>query len=153
MTALVKQVNALPTVGSFALPVPSIGGAKRSAEALLKRVWWAREELNLRPLPYQQTAGMRCANRRRRRSPSTVDGEVKCSPGVQLSALFLVVRNDGPVRYLVLLRLRGGSPTLVIALTWRRDVPERGRALLPVSVSPVSTSMALMTSCGIDTVG
>src|SRR5215212_2499606 len=42
------------------------------------RVWWAREELNLRPLPCQLTRAYRCANRRFPRSRSTVDGKVKC---------------------------------------------------------------------------
>jgi hypothetical protein len=35
VNTLVKQLNALPTVGYLAVPVPPIGGAKRSAEALL----------------------------------------------------------------------------------------------------------------------
>jgi hypothetical protein len=39
-----------------------------------RRVTWAREELNLRPLPCQQTAGMRCAEFRFPRSPPTVEG-------------------------------------------------------------------------------
>ena len=39
---------------------------------------WAREELNLRPLPCQLTRAYRCANRRFPRSRSTVDGKVKC---------------------------------------------------------------------------
>ena len=43
--------------------------------------------MNLRPLPCQQTTGNRCAPGRSPRSPSTVDGEVKCSLGVQLSGL------------------------------------------------------------------
>ena len=36
MNSLVKQLNALPTVGYFALPTPSIEGTKASAEALLR---------------------------------------------------------------------------------------------------------------------
>jgi hypothetical protein len=44
-------------------------------------VWWAREELNLRPLPCQQTAGKRCATRRSCRSPPTVHAEVMRSLG------------------------------------------------------------------------
>src|SRR6266568_7516922 len=48
---------------------------------------WACEDLNLGPLPYQLTAGNRCAEARFRRSRPTVGAEVKCSPGVQLSAL------------------------------------------------------------------
>jgi hypothetical protein len=45
--------------------------------------------LNLRPHPYQQNAGNRCANRRSPRSHSTVVGEVMCSHRVQLCALIL----------------------------------------------------------------
>src|SRR5215216_2291859 len=39
---------------------------------------WAREELNLRPLPCQLTRAYRCPTRRFPRSRSTVDGKVKC---------------------------------------------------------------------------
>ena len=53
----------------------------------LREWWWARQGLNLWPLPCQQTAGNRCAQARFRRSRPTVDPEVKCSPGVQLGAL------------------------------------------------------------------
>ena len=51
-------------------------------------VLWAREELNLRPLPCQQTTGNRCADGCFRRSRPTVEVEVKRSLCVQLSALF-----------------------------------------------------------------
>src|SRR5215218_6482658 len=44
-------------------------------------MWWAREELNLRPLPCQLTRAYRCANRRFPSSRSTVDGKVKCCLG------------------------------------------------------------------------
>ena len=50
-------------------------------------IWWAREELNLRPLPCQQNTGNRCAGGRFPRSRSTVGAEVKCSHSVQLNAL------------------------------------------------------------------
>ena len=50
-------------------------------------VWWACEDLNLVPLPYQQNAGNRCAEACFRRSRGTVEAEVKCSIGVQLSVL------------------------------------------------------------------
>jgi hypothetical protein len=49
--------------------------------------WWACQDLNLGPHPYQQNEGNRCANRRFRRSRSTVAGEVMCSHRVQLCAL------------------------------------------------------------------
>jgi hypothetical protein len=49
--------------------------------------WWACQDLNLGPHPYQQNAGNRCAKRRSRRSRSTVEAEVMCSRGVQLCAL------------------------------------------------------------------
>jgi len=49
---------------------------------------WAREDLNLRPLLYQQTAGNRCAAAHFRRSRTTVGVEVKCSLCLQLSVLF-----------------------------------------------------------------
>jgi hypothetical protein len=60
---------------------------RRSAKPLVNAVWWAREELNLRPLPCQQNARNRCADGRSRRSRSTVRVEVKCSHRVQLNAL------------------------------------------------------------------
>jgi hypothetical protein len=44
-----------------------------------------------RTLPYQQITGNRWAKRRSCRLPPTVDAEVKCSLGVQLSALFWLV--------------------------------------------------------------
>src|SRR5215216_2464362 len=44
-------------------------------------MWWAREELNLRPLPCQLTRAYRCANRRFPSSRSTADGKVKCCLG------------------------------------------------------------------------
>src|SRR5215216_2070341 len=55
-------------------------------------VWWAREELNLRPLPCQQNTGNRCARRHCCRSRLTVGVEVKRSLRVQLSAL---LRQEG----------------------------------------------------------
>ena len=39
-------------------------------------VWWACQDLNLGPHPYQQNAGNRYANRHSRRSCPTVEGEV-----------------------------------------------------------------------------
>jgi hypothetical protein len=54
----------------------------------LQEQWWARQGLNLRLLPCQQTTGNRCAKRRCRRSALTVEVEVKRSLCVQLSALF-----------------------------------------------------------------
>jgi hypothetical protein len=45
---------------------------------------WAWEDLNLRPHPYQQNAGNRCAKRCFRRSRSTGRAEVMCSHRVQL---------------------------------------------------------------------
>src|SRR5215218_1389576 len=49
---------------------------------------WAREELNLRPLPCQLTRAYRCATRRSPRSRSTVDAEGKRSLDVKGNALF-----------------------------------------------------------------
>jgi len=46
-----------------------------------------RRSSNIHLLPYSLvTRAYRCATRRFPRSPPTVDGKVKCSPGVQLSA-------------------------------------------------------------------
>ena len=66
-------------------PTHPCGSAVVWERELLKRVkswpgpvWWAREELNLRPLPCQLTRAYRCAKRRFPRSRSTVDGKVKC---------------------------------------------------------------------------
>src|SRR4029450_10925644 len=50
-------------------------------------VRWAREELNLRPLPCQQNPRNRCATRRSPRSGPTVEAEGKRSRGVQVNAL------------------------------------------------------------------
>src|SRR4029453_18392683 len=50
--------------------------------------WWARQGLNLRPLPCQQNGGNRCARSRSRRSPPTVDPEGKRSIDVKGNALF-----------------------------------------------------------------
>jgi hypothetical protein len=47
----------------------------------LQEQWWARQGLNLRLLPCQQTGGKRCADRRFPRSPPTVDAEVMRSLG------------------------------------------------------------------------
>jgi hypothetical protein len=58
-----------------------------------QRLWWAREELNLRPLPCQQTTGNRCADGCFCRSRSTVGAKVKCSLFVQLSVLFRTPRS------------------------------------------------------------
>jgi hypothetical protein len=43
--------------------------------------WWACQDLNLGPHPYQQNAGNRCAKRRSRRLRSTVGVEGMCSIG------------------------------------------------------------------------
>src|SRR5215212_8437519 len=51
-------------------------------------VWWAREELNLRPLPCQQNLGNRCATRRFPRSAPTVAAKGKRSLAVKGNALF-----------------------------------------------------------------
>jgi hypothetical protein len=55
-------------------------------------VWWACQDLNLGPHPYQQNAGNRCAKRRSRRSRSTVGPEVMCSHRVQLNGLLDVLQ-------------------------------------------------------------
>jgi hypothetical protein len=53
-----------------------------------ERCKWAREELNLRPLPCQQNTGNRCARRRSPRSRLTVGAVGKRSLGIQGNALF-----------------------------------------------------------------
>jgi hypothetical protein len=87
VNTLVKQLNALPTVGYLAVPVPPVGGRSDLQKPCSRRVWWAREELNLRPLPCQQNGGNRCARSRSPRSPATVGPEGKRSVAVQLNAL------------------------------------------------------------------
>jgi hypothetical protein len=79
VNALVKQGNALPTVGDFALPVFVHRWDEEICEACSGGVLWAREELNLRPLPCQQNGGKRCARNRSPRSPPTVDAKGKRS--------------------------------------------------------------------------
>jgi hypothetical protein len=51
--------------------------------------WWACQDLNLGPHPYQQNRGNRCAEARFPRWRSTVGAEVMCSHRVQLCALVL----------------------------------------------------------------
>ena len=50
-------------------------------------MWWACQDLNLGPHPYQQSTGNRCAAARFPRSRATVGAKVKCSNSLQLSAL------------------------------------------------------------------
>jgi hypothetical protein len=67
----VSQLNALPTDGpSLASPIHT-GGTLPAHKPWSSGMQWAREELNLRPLPCQQAAGKRCANGRCRRSALT----------------------------------------------------------------------------------
>ena len=54
--------------------------------------WWACQDLNLGPHPYQQNAGNRCANRRFPRWRSTVEAEVMCSHRDQLCVLVVRMR-------------------------------------------------------------
>jgi hypothetical protein len=77
--------------GSPTLRLSSWGRAKDTwsqQDRRSERCKWAREELNLRPLPCQQNTGNRCANRGSPRSPPTVKAEGKRSLGVQGNALF-----------------------------------------------------------------
>jgi hypothetical protein len=91
----------------------------------LQEQWWARQGLNLRLLPCQQTTGNRCAKRRCRRSALTVEVEVKRSLCVQLSALF---------------KLRGGAvepgqrPPM-ISLTLSLSAPLEGDKTPPLGAS------------------
>ena len=57
--------------------------ARRWQRSELRGSWWACQDLNLGPHPYQQTAGNRCADRRSRRSPPTVGAKVMWSTGTQ----------------------------------------------------------------------
>jgi hypothetical protein len=89
VNALVKQGNALQTVGCFALQVPRPSEGRGDLQKPCSGgVWWAREELNLRPLPCQQNGGNRCARGRSPRSAPTVEAEGKRSVDVQGNALF-----------------------------------------------------------------
>jgi hypothetical protein len=49
--------------------------------------WWACQDLNLGPHPYQPNAGNRCAEPRSRRSGPTVGAKVMRSTGVQVCVL------------------------------------------------------------------
>jgi hypothetical protein len=98
----------------------------------VRRMRWAREELNLRPLPCQQTAGKRCATRRFLRSPPTVDGEVKRSPdeprAVDLSDRISV--HASPVRAAVTFLLSTHDDlALHSAGGWSRSGPGPRRSL------------------------
>jgi hypothetical protein len=55
----------------------------------VRGLWWACQDLNLGPHPYQQNTGDRCADGRFPRSRPTVDGEVICCHRVLLCALIL----------------------------------------------------------------
>ena len=50
-------------------------------------MWWACQDLNLGPHPYQLNAGNRCADGRFRRSRSTVGAKVMRSIGIQVCVL------------------------------------------------------------------
>ena len=65
-----------------------------------------------------------------RRSRSTVWVEVKCSPGVQLSALFLMVRNDGRFVISSSFGCQTGHQLQRSRSLGGRDVPERSQHLL-----------------------
>jgi hypothetical protein len=103
---VLDQLDALVSV---AMKVPTLEppGAARASQAHRKAtnqrfcwselVWWACQDLNLGPHPYQQNAGNRCARRPFRRSRPTVETEVMCSHRVQLCALILP-RGLGTVR-------------------------------------------------------
>jgi hypothetical protein len=85
---LVKVVKRSPDRWTPCSPTKRIPGEASGVQRSWSRqVWWAREELNLRPLPCQQNPGNRCATRRSPRSGRTVEAEGKRSPGVQLNAL------------------------------------------------------------------
>jgi hypothetical protein len=100
-----REHNCLTKVLSTAVRANSVGSvtpARRSTSPdrpCLRwsgKVWWAREELNLRPLPCQQTAGKRCATHRCPRSPSPVDGEVtKEKPGCWTRRMAFAQVRDG----------------------------------------------------------
>jgi hypothetical protein len=70
----------------------------RSAKVLLRGVGWAREELNLRPLPCQQNTGNRCATRHSCRSRSTVErkgnAHLACRETLSLAISTLVQVED-----------------------------------------------------------
>ena len=55
-----EQLNAFPTVGYLSLLIPVHHRDEVVQKRCSTRVWWAREELNLRPLPCQQNTGNRC---------------------------------------------------------------------------------------------
>jgi hypothetical protein len=76
----------------------SAASSRRKGSGLRRLCWWACQDLNLGPHPYQQNAGNRCAKRRSRRSRSTVQAEVMCSHRVQLCALVLRLHPTAPHR-------------------------------------------------------
>src|SRR5918993_3221688 len=57
--------------------------------------WWAGQDLNLGPHPYQLNAGNRCADRRSRRSRPTVGAKGMRSIGAQVCVLAML---PDPVR-------------------------------------------------------
>jgi hypothetical protein len=63
------------------------GPQREPAFPPVRAMWWACQDLNLGPHPYQQSTGNRCAAVRFPRLCSTVGAEVKCSNDLQLSAL------------------------------------------------------------------
>ncbi len=77
-----------PAADACAATGPGASGGRLDPQKPCSAVlWWARQGLNLRPLPCQQTTGNRCATPRSPRSAPTVEAEGKRSLDVKGNAL------------------------------------------------------------------
>jgi hypothetical protein len=107
-------------------------------------VWWACQDLNLRPHPYQLNAGNRCAKRRSRRWRSTVEAEVMWSHRVQVCALVsaTITRADGH-------DARNSPPDRISCQRRRPPGPElRGRRRQAARVMVVEGGTAAVDALG-----
>jgi hypothetical protein len=74
-------------------------------------LWWACQDLNLGPHPYQLNAGNRCAEGRFRRSPATVGAKVMRSNGAVVCVLPNAMRLSPTVAVLTI--ASGSTPGLL----------------------------------------
>jgi hypothetical protein len=97
--------TSMPTGGR---PTRCTAAYQRALTRWSNAVWWACQDLNLGPHPYQQDARNRCAKRRCPRSRPTVRAEVMCFHRVQLCAL--ATRLELPGHAVVITASFGASP-------------------------------------------
>jgi hypothetical protein len=160
--ALAEHLSVYAEVGPDGLVFPAERGGPIRRSNFTRRVWipatemavscwvgwWACQDLNLGPHPYQQNAGNRCAKSRSRRLRSTVGAKVMCSRGVQFMCSHparpeLEASGTLPeaprsyrtwivdIRFLSMVRVVGGQRSGAIARrrVWRKTEPWTYRRL------------------------